>query len=330
MKRRFGMWMAMICILIVGISVTRMTREFVISQGVETAAIVSVMDAGKPKSAVTDEGNAAAGSLMNPVKRILDGSENGQTAAPGAVEHAEGYGSDPDTNTDRRGAFEESAVISEEGIATEETAAITIEGYAQAAEPASGAEQKSTSGAAVECAPMADSVTDPASALSGEEPQETVKSPLDPVVMTEEKSDESEKENVRYSAEDFFVRFETAESNAEKIWENISSDNIGAYYAAAEQERVLWDYELNLAYNIIRGRLSDEEAENLKILELEWIKERDLYAERAAAKSGKMSSQNQNSDYTRALADKTKERCYWLISEYEDLLNGEDSVTKQK
>ena len=56
-------------------------------------------------------------------------------------------------------------------------------------------------------------------------------------------------------------------------------------------------------------------------MEVEWIKERDLYAEKASAKSSMKNAQNQNPDYVRALAEKTKERCYWLVSEYEDVLN---------
>ena len=69
------------------------------------------------------------------------------------------------------------------------------------------------------------------------------------------------------------------------------------------------------------GRLLQEENERLKVSEVEWIKERDLYAEKAAAKSGMKNAQNQNPEYTRAISEKTKERCYWLVSEYEEILN---------
>ena len=34
MKRRFWMWMTIVCILVVGVSVTKMTRDFIISQDV--------------------------------------------------------------------------------------------------------------------------------------------------------------------------------------------------------------------------------------------------------------------------------------------------------
>ena len=34
MKRRFWMWMTIVCILVVGVSVTKMTRDFIFSQDV--------------------------------------------------------------------------------------------------------------------------------------------------------------------------------------------------------------------------------------------------------------------------------------------------------
>lgn len=318
MKRRFGMWMTIICILVVGVSVTKMTRDFVISQGVETAAIVSVMDAGIPR--------AAAGNMKESVKGVLgntdetaailpasdsDGTVNDSVSAdaePAAVSEERGSGALEMWNTDGPAAENYSVAAASEDSAIRPEAAVS-----ESSEAASFSEQE----------PEVSSVTSESSrskSYSREDAiQETVKSPLDPVVR--EKIVEVEEETVVYDAEYFFARFKTAESNSKKIWESVSYDNLGACNAAAEQERVLWDYELNLVYNAIKGLMSETEAENLKVQELEWIKERDLYAERMAAKGGKMNAQNQNPDYTRALADKTKERCYWLVSEYEELLN---------
>lgn len=150
--------------------------------------------------------------------------------------------------------------------------------------------------------------------------QETVKSPLDPVVDNTAIM-EPVSETVSHHAGDFFERFAQTEQNALTIWENVTTDNRSAYLAAAEQERILWDHELNHVYQVIRERLSKEENEELKQLEIEWIKERDLYAEKAGARSNVKNAQNQNPDYVRALAEKTKERCYWLVSEYESVLN---------
>ena len=45
MKKRFGMWMGILLILIIGVSVTKITRDFVVSQGVEASSILNVADA---------------------------------------------------------------------------------------------------------------------------------------------------------------------------------------------------------------------------------------------------------------------------------------------
>ncbi|MBQ5699541.1 MAG: hypothetical protein IIV75_07650 [Lachnospiraceae bacterium] len=50
MKRRFWMWMTIVCILVVGVSVTKMTRDFIISQNLSkeieetTGAVTHIED----------------------------------------------------------------------------------------------------------------------------------------------------------------------------------------------------------------------------------------------------------------------------------------------
>ena len=50
MKRRFWMWMTIVCILVVGVSVTKMTRDFIISQNLSkeieetTGAVAHIED----------------------------------------------------------------------------------------------------------------------------------------------------------------------------------------------------------------------------------------------------------------------------------------------
>ena len=270
MKRRFMMWMTIVCIIVVGVSVTKMTREFVSSQSAGSATIVNVMDAGNrnmAKAAVTEEKAVGmAGGVLEET-----------TAAFAYVTEA---------------AAEEMAVITDEAAVPAEAAA----------------------------PPMAASPKAPIDTTKNEAIQETVKSPLDPVVVKDAVI-EAEEVRVSYRAEDFFDRFVQAEQSALQLWNNVAFDNRSAYLAAAEQERALWEHELNEVYQVLRERLSTEEMEALKILEVEWIKERDLYAEKVSAKSSMKNVQNQNPEYIRAVAEKTKERCYWLVSEYEMVLN---------
>lgn len=303
MKRRFMMWMTIICIFVVGISVTRMTRDFVASQGVDTAAIINVIDAGNMTVAATaaeaatvisDEETALPGTGQSDNETIVN--EITMAAVQSAMD-----GSESDAALTGSDAVTDETAIAE--AAAEETELETVPAEAPAA-------YKSGS-------PKA-----PLDTTKLKNIQETVKSPLDPVI-NKEVIIETEEETISYNAETFFERFTQTEKNALKVWENVSSDNSTAYLAAAEQERGLWDYELNQVYNMIRSKMTVEEAETLKMLELEWLKERDLYAEKAAAKSSMKNAYNQNPEYTKALAEKTKERCYWLVSEYEDILNRE-------
>ena len=252
-----------------------MTREFIVSQGVDAAAIVNVADAKNMEAAVA----------------VVTEETVPELAAGGGTEPMSEFGYALEA------AVEEAAIVTDEDSAPVEISPAEVPSAFMAASPKA-----------------------PIDTTKNEAIQETVKSPLDPVV-TKEMVITANEESVSYHAEDFFARFAQTEQSALQLWGNVTSDNHSAYLAAAEQERALWDHELNHVYQVIRERLSQEEMEELKLLEVEWIKERDLYAEKALAKSGIKNAQNQNPDYTRALAEKTKERCYWLVSEYEDVLN---------
>ena len=269
MKRRFMMWMTIVWILVVGVSVTRMTHNFVMSQRRETAAGVAV--SGEGVRAAADAGLTEAAEIS------IDAREE----MPEKL----------------KAASEETAMEKPVQEAAAEHAAVEAE-----EEPA---------------AAVTKTLID---TTKKEAIQETVKSPLDPVVAADTAVEENE-ESRSFHAKDFFERFAQTEQKVLQLWENVTSDNRSAYLAVAEQERLLWEYELNQVSQAIRERLTKEEIEEFKVLEIEWVKERELYAERAISKSSMKNAQGQNPDYTRALAERTKERCYWLVSEYEDVLN---------
>jgi len=272
MKRRFIMWMTIVCILVVGGTVTKTTRDFVTSQSLKTMEMQAPETVAEKAAGVVEKTESEIAFVAEAVAE--------ETAQVNAVEEHMAVGSNA------------GAVITDESIPSSEAPEVFSMG-----------------------APKA-----PIDTTKDEYIQETVKSPLDPVVIKETMIEAAE-EIVTYYAVDFFERFAQTEQNALRLWENVTAENRSAYLAAAEQERMLWDYELNYVYQVIQSKLSTEEAEALKVLEVEWIKERDLYAEKTAAKSNMKNAQNQNPDYTRALAEKTKERCYWLVSEYEEVLN---------
>lgn len=158
-----------------------------------------------------------------------------------------------------------------------------------------------------------------------EKETEPIKSPLDPATEKEEEKAASESEenlNV-YETEELKKRLEKAEEKAGMFRKNSSGTNPGILYVMAERERLIWDRELSVISTSIRSRMSQEEAETFKCFELEWLKERDRAADGGMSRN--LSAQGQDPDSARILAEKTRERCYLLVEEYEDILNRDGS-----
>ena len=76
----------------------------------------------------------------------------------------------------------------------------------------------------------------------------------------------------------------------------------------------LWDDELNRIYPVLRDSLSDEEAEELKMEERQWIKDRDAKAQKDSASA--TSETGRQLAYTRSLTETTRERTYELAFRY--------------
>ena len=362
MKRRFGMWIGILIILIVGVSVTKMTKDFVVSQGVAASSILKAADAADVAAVPETYMEIHMETSEVTAGGTADGAFDMEAESPMEAAAAPRY----------EVMFEETIAIAADDAAVEaveeavEIAEVSVEnpvpvagmtgGPGAAVHGVNAAAMEGTTGPGMnetvlepesprkpmepgvrtEAAPLeagpgmvsekaAYSIKANGNMGTAKEEDILVKSPLDPVISTDEAIIEREEEEPVFTAEDFFARFVTAEESIVKIWEKATTDNPVAYNAAAEQERVLWDYELNLLYGEIRSRMSNDEAEKLKHLELEWLKTRDQYAEKAAAKSSLKNVQKQDPVYIRALAEKTKERCYWLVAEYEEFLDQKKS-----
>ena len=85
--------------------------------------------------------------------------------------------------------------------------------------------------------------------------------------------------------------------------------------------RNLWDRELNLIYSSIHKEMDESAAEALRREEVEWIRKRDLAADKASAKSN--STPSQSIEYVRTSASMTMDRCYELLENYGDYLEPE-------
>lgn len=151
--------------------------------------------------------------------------------------------------------------------------------------------------------------------------EETVKSPLEPDSTASENAGEA-KLVIEYTRSDLEERLEAVRTEAEKYQDDQTMSQTSRY-AAAEYVRNLWDRELNLIYSSIHKEMDESAAEALRREEVEWIRKRDLAADKASAKSN--STPSQSIEYVRTSASVTMDRCYELLENYGDYLEPEEN-----
>lgn len=95
---------------------------------------------------------------------------------------------------------------------------------------------------------------------------------------------------------------------------NSASATTNDMYQEAIKEYKQWDAELNEIYNVLKTQLSATDMKKLQNEELQWIKDRDTKARKAAAEmaGGTM----EKVLYHGSLANSTQERCYELVDKY--------------
>ena len=147
---------------------------------------------------------------------------------------------------------------------------------------------------------------------------ETVKSPLEPERAGSGKPEETSVTG--YTRSDLEERLEAVRTEAEKYQDDQAMSQ-PSRYAAAEYVRNLWDRELNLIYSGIHGEMDEAAAEALRREEIEWIKKRDLAADKAGAKS--TGTPAQSVEYVRTSASMTMDRCYELLENYGEYLGSD-------
>jgi uncharacterized protein YecT (DUF1311 family) len=98
--------------------------------------------------------------------------------------------------------------------------------------------------------------------------------------------------------------------------------DLESYYAgntiemkyAASEEYARWDAALNEIYGVLKTQLSTTEMSALEKEEVQWIKDKTIKAEKAAAEwAGGTGEQLQ---YTSSIARTTMDRCYELVNNY--------------
>lgn len=99
-----------------------------------------------------------------------------------------------------------------------------------------------------------------------------------------------------------------------------SADTTNSMKAAAEQERKLWETELNRILDALEELLPEEEMQALFKEQKEWMRERESIAVESSKK--KSGSALEEVEYNVSLADTTRSRAYELAEQYASVLTG--------
>lgn len=304
MKRQSGVWIAIICIMVIGVSITKMTSSFVASEPLTSLASVDSFSAlsaeaterSGPETAALAR-NAAGAAVITEEVPDSGGEENAQP--------------EPETGMEMEGDGEPAAVPEEAAAVPAQEESPGMRAAARAAVPDAAASEDGSRQPETEAAEE--------SMSSGDSIQETVKSPLDPVRSPEVQMAPGQTDSGSGTADEFRSRFDGTAARIARYKESSQDSSPAALYMAAEYEWNLWDNELNAIYSAIRSRMKEEEKEDLRQKELEWIRTRDAEAEKAAGKNNGQASRN--AAYMEALAAATRDRCYELLDEYTEVLN---------
>lgn len=298
MNRQKGVWITIICILVIGVSVTKLTSNFVASGTLETI----------------EAETATAGDTVQALTEMASSVMEGNRAAGGAGRSGAGSSADGETGGS---AKEEVQKFSEAGIQPQ----AVMESAAEDEVQMDAGEEETAAGPEMAGAPQAFAAM-PETAAETAAASDTVKSPLEPAAGPGYYQAAPESAGVAdeagYTADEYRKRLDQTAAQIAQYRELPNDSSANFAYIASEYEWDLWDNELNTLYGILRARMTQEEAETLKQEELEWLKERDMAADRAAAKTNVQNSRS--TVYLEAAARKTKERCYELIENYPEVL----------
>lgn len=130
---------------------------------------------------------------------------------------------------------------------------------------------------------------------------------------TDESHDPAEEES-ESKGQEYLDKYDQLEKELKESLEDKYSGTTIDMREAAGIEYSRWDDFLNEVYGVLQEQLSEEEIENVRTEQIEWLSIRDLKAEESAkeVEGGTM----EPLVYTTSLAESTKERCYELITSY--------------
>lgn len=131
-------------------------------------------------------------------------------------------------------------------------------------------------------------------------------------ILEEDASDRQEKN--KSSLE----RLEELDRQMEKRRAAGQDSSANSAKSVAETERKLWENQLNQLVDILKKELTSSEWDDFMKDQNEWIRSREIMA--LDALSGNSSPAVQELEYTRSLAELTRDRAYELAKEYSEVL----------
>lgn len=283
-----GVIISILFILCMGVFVTVGTRRYV-SGGTEHAAAPETYKG----SMFPDSKKADAAAPQEAAGGMSEQLANGRmAAAPAGSGHPSLDGADSGSGAD-------SGDGAESGAGAAKTAP------SKAAAPALGSPQQEAAVAAA--APQA-----------GASPRAEMDEVISP--LTGSKS-VGGNETHSYTQEDYERKLEELDARIQKMRDSGVEPNTDSYKNMAEYEYRIWDGELNLIYGDIIKAMTQEEADELRAEEREWLKQRDVTARKAISRYN--GGTVESLEYTASLASTTRNRAYELLDTYGSYLNGE-------
>ena len=113
--------------------------------------------------------------------------------------------------------------------------------------------------------------------------------------------------------QDYKKRLQELDTQIQKMREE-GSANVYSFKVSAETELSMWENEMNTVYGALEELMDEEDKQELKAEQQEWMKTRD----ENAAKAAKNSASVDTVGYAAELVNLTRDRAYELAEEYEE------------
>ena len=117
---------------------------------------------------------------------------------------------------------------------------------------------------------------------------------------------------------DYRQRLVDLDNQIQKLREEDKDSSAYSLKASAESELKLWEGEMNIVYNALLDKLNEEDAATLAAEQQEWMKSREARAVENNAKNNAGSLEGVG--VTTSLTALTRDRAYELVDRYEELM----------